>query len=805
MTLKFKRSLIYKSFLATLPLLSLANDLHASELEVIEVTARKRVENMQEVPVSISAFTADELNQAKLRDTTEIANLVPNMQISTPMGDSMPVISMRGISMDDFSLNQSSPVAMYVDEVYKGNPALQSAQMYDLERLEVLRGPQGTLYGKNSTGGAVNFITRKANFNTEGYLTLGLGTENRKEAQGAFQTEIIEDKLAMRVAGTWLTQDGWKVNHHADGEDTNAIDEWATRVSFTYQPVDNLEMLLRLSSSKSTPINYGYSVIPNEAGAGAGLYELFNNDSIGLPAALGVTPPANAPQYSYYNSEGFGLNEINESKTQKRNVTNDAISMTINWDISSDYSLTSITSWDQGEFYTPEGDGTPNKILEIDYWSDADQVSQDLRLTSNLNGKFNFIVGMFYSKEEISSPTNIPAFNDVDFNVDGSLDVNDCADPILFAQGLGEYASASGQVVDATLNYLSTLDPSIPPTLAVFAGLGCQLRNDFDQTRTSLAGYFDGSYELTDALTARLGVRYTSDETTLENFEAAYYGSDNVLFAQTITQESLIEDKIEDQVVTGKVGLDYQIDDSAMVYVNASRGYRNAAFNSQAFNAPFEVLPVKPEYVNAYEIGFKSELFDHLLRLNGAAFYYDYQNQQLLDIDPANATQRLVNIDSSTITGLELELIASVTEDFLVTAGLGLLDTKIEEGTVKGVDLKGNELTQAPKANFNLNLDYYLPLTDIGNLRFNLSTTYIGEQYFDVLNSELIKQEAYWLSNGKISFINNDETYNISLWVKNITDEEYMTKPFDFSDFGMVLTHMGTPRSAGIEITVNFE
>ena len=139
---------------------SLATTVQAAEIETIEVTATKRVENAQSIPVSVSALSADELKNLKIRDTTEISAQVPNMQISTPGGDSYPVISIRGISMDDYSINQSSSVAIYVDEVYKGNPSLQSGQMFDLQRIEVLRGPQGTLFGKNSTGGLVNFITK---------------------------------------------------------------------------------------------------------------------------------------------------------------------------------------------------------------------------------------------------------------------------------------------------------------------------------------------------------------------------------------------------------------------------------------------------------------------------------------------------------------------------------------------------------------------------------------------------------------------------------------------------------------------
>ena len=253
-----------------------SGNVSAASIEEVVVTAQKRAQTVQDVPISISAFSSDELEGLKLRDTTEIASQIINMQISNPMGDSLPVISLRGISMDDFSLNQSSPVAIYVDEVYKGNPALQSVQMFDLARLEVLRGPQGTLYGKNSTGGAVNFITKAPSFTDQGYITVGAGDYGRKEVHGAGETTLIDDVLAVRVAGTWTERDGWKENEYSGGVDGNGIDEWGARITFTYQPKDDVEAILRLAKSDSKVDNYAYTSYEGVSGAGAGLYELFN-------------------------------------------------------------------------------------------------------------------------------------------------------------------------------------------------------------------------------------------------------------------------------------------------------------------------------------------------------------------------------------------------------------------------------------------------------------------------------------------------------------------------------------------------
>ena len=795
--------LFKKTLLAQAVVLCTTN-VHAQQIEEVVVTATKRAESLQDIPVSVSAISGNELGQLGLRDTTQIAAQVPNMQISTPMGDSMPVIAIRGISMDDFSLNQSSPVAIYVDEVYKGHPSLQSVQMFDLERLEVLRGPQGTLYGKNSTGGAVNFITVKPGFETEGYLTAGYGDNDRKELKGAYETTLVDDVLAARVAGTWTDMDGWKENKLPGVDDTNAIDEWGARLTLLFQPSDDLELTLRASRSESEPVNYGYTPTPGPAGAGGGVYELFNNATVGLPALLGVTPPAGSPQESYFPSAGVGDFDIEEDRTENREVNNSAASLTVNWGFSDTLTLTSISSWDDGKFFSPEGDGTPNTILAIDYDSDVTQISQDLRVSSDFDGAFNFIAGAFYSHEDIEAPVNIPLYTDVDLNVDGVLDVNDCADPVLYALDLGDFASAAGQTVDATLNAISQVDPSVPSGLGAFAGSGCQLRNDYDQERTSMALYFDGSYALTDALTARLGLRYNDDETDMDDFMAAYYGSDGILFTPTITQELLPADNISDDEWTGRAGLDYTTEAGNLLYVSYSRGYRNGAFNGQAFNDPAEMEPVDAETVDAWEVGFKSEWLDRRMRLNGAAFYYDYSDQQFLDIDPATAAQRLINIDSSTIYGLELELTALLTDQWTVRSGLGLLESEVDKGVVKGVDVEGNDLVQAPKVNFNLAMDYDIPVGSAGYVQLHADTVYVDDQYFDILNTSLIEQDAYWVSNARISFNSADDRYSVSLWGRNLADEDYSTKSFDLSDFGYTMSHIGSPRMFGVEATLRF-
>ena len=767
-------------------------------IEEVVVTAQKRVERLQEVPVSVTVLSSAALERLKLRDTTEIAAQIPNMQISTPLGDSFPVISMRGVSQDDTGLSQSGPVGLYVDEVYKGSPAFQSVQMFDLERLEVLRGPQGTLYGKNTTGGLVSFTTKKPSFEDSSYLTLGYGSYSRKEAVGAFESSLIDNVLAVRVAGTWRKGDGWRDNKFPGGKDTNALDEWGGRVTALYRPVEQLEIVLRLSASDSNPVNYGYSAHPQPGGAGGGLYELFNSPTLGLPGVLGVTPPAGAAQTSYVPTPGLGDFDIEENKTEKREVENKAVALSIGWEVSDGYTINSITSWDDGEFLSREGDGTPQTIFGSDYLGDANQISQDLRLTSDLDGPFNFIWGAYFSEEEVKAPVNLPLYTDLDLNVDGIFDFNDCLDPILFSAGAGSFATPGAQAVEAAL-----LGSGL--SLGDLAGLGCQARNSFTQTRTSIATYFDGRYDINDALTLRFGLRYTDDEIEMTDYIAALYGSDNILVAPTITQELLPQDIITDGEWTGRVGIDYRFGNDKMIYAAYAEGYRSGAFNGQAFFDPAEMVVVPAEYVDSWEIGFKSLWLENRLRLNGAAFHYDYSNQQFLNVDSETAVQQLASIESSSINGFELELTAAVTEALTLTSGLGWLDTEVKKGELSGVNIKGNKLPQSPEWNFNLSLDYDLVLGDVGTLVLHIDTSWADDRYFDVFNSESIAEDAYWLHNARITFEDADAIYSVSLWVKNIANKVYVTKPFDLIEFAnATFSQIGAPRMFGIEATRRF-
>ena len=726
------------------------------QLEEVIVTAQKRAESLQDVPVSVTALGAEEIEKMNMRNSTEIAAQVPNLQISTPYGDTQPYFSLRGVGTSDYSHAQSSPVAMYVDQIYKSVGALTSMQVYDLERIEVLRGPQGTLYGKNATGGAANFITLAPNFDgPSGYVTLGLGNYNKQIAKGAYQVTAVEDKLAFRGAFIANKMDGWVENKFPGGKDQGEQDDWAVRLSALWQPTEDVQAVLRLAKSESKGQNYGiYAANIDEAVTG-------------------------------YSRDGLDFHENESNYDANKTIENTSVSLIVDWDFNDRHTLTYIAGFDQGEWNSPsDDDGMPIHMDENEYTSDVDQITQELRISSSYDGPFNWIGGVYWDTDEVEATVHYRFFDLWFLDAEsGGFDL----------WGFNEY-------------------------------------NDYTQVREGYAVYANTTYDFTDSLTLTFGLRYSDDDTEIENFYALVGGlteepndpnpeNHSEVWTQSIPTipssfleytpglgprgEVLDDFNFDSDNLSGKIGLDWAISDEIMAYVSFSTGYRSGAMNGQAFLDESELTIVDPEELEAWELGFKTRWFDNQVQLNGSVFYYEYTNQQFIDLTEGGL-QILRNADESEITGLELELTALLTDDLTLRAGVGLLDAEYTDLELGGVDLSGNQLIAAPDVNFNLLLDWTFAKTSFGAFSVLFDTVYTDDQFFDAHNTAATGQESYWLANGRLSLAG--DKYDISAWVKNMADEEYFVYGLPLADAGFGFDYMvrGMPRTYGIEFTYRF-
>jgi iron complex outermembrane recepter protein len=722
-------NLALAAILAASPALAQEGSEDSAESTEIVVTAAKRAENLQDVPIAISAIGGADLAKSRITSVDSLVTKVVNLQLTSIVGDNTPIFALRGVSMSDYSLNQSSPVATYYDEVYKGNFAFLGVAMYDLERIEVLKGPQGTLYGKNTTGGAVNLITRTAKLGeTGGSFSAGYGNYNRIDVNGAVNVPLGE-KAALRVAGTYAKADGWFKNVVPGKADLAETREWGVRGSLYVEASDTVRFTLRASTSYQNPRNYGIYAQP---------------EAINRP--------------------GLSKWQIASNIDERRRARTYSAALTANVDLSDTLMLTSITSWDKGNLsFYEDTDGTATELLEIPYTDRASQIAQDLRLTSDTGGPFDFILGAYYNREKVYNSTTFEIAKDIDSDGLPGITANDCA---------------------------------------VGLPLACLFRNEFNQVKKSIALYTDLKYEVSDAITLRGGLRYTKDKGRQSDFVADALGVDGSLIANLIPLSQL---KYSTDNLSGKIGLDFNLADGNMIYGHVSKGYRAPSFNAQAFFDPSELSIAKPEKVTAYELGAKTQFADRKVTLNLAGFYFDYRNQQFINVDPATAAQTLLNIPKSRIMGGEADLSVRASDQLSLRAGLGLLSTKIKTGTVSGTDVSGNRLSNAPKLSFNAGIDLTLFDSGSGKLSLHPELSYQTNQYFEVLNVPRLRQQGYALFSGHIDWESEDGRWNASVWGKNLTDKQYFTSRVDLlAGFGFDYNHVGAPRTYGISVGMEF-
>ena len=737
-TQKGQKSIIGSVFLmlAGTSSFALAQEAEVADANEIIVTANKRSENLQNVSISVSAVTGDVLEKGRTTQIDELVSKVPNLQLTSTVGDNTPIFALRGVSLNDFSLNQSGPVATYYDEVYKGNFALLGIALFDLERVEVLRGPQGTLYGKNTTGGAVNLISRAPKLGeTSGYLNAGYGNYNRFDVNGAINVPLGQ-KAALRVAGTFAKADGWFENVLPGQPDLAGVSEYGVRAVLYVEPSDKVSFTLRGSTSHQNPRNYG-------------IYA--------EPAAV--------------NRAGLENRQIAANETSKRRARTYSVALTGNIDLSDTLSLTSITSWDKGNLnFIEDTDGQGIALLEIPYTDRATQFAQDLRLTSDFDGPFNFILGGYFNREKVFNASTFKIAQDVasggDVDGDGFVTDADCA--------------------------------------ATTAGEACQFGNSFDQIKKSFAVYTDASFALSDTIKLKGGLRFTRDTGSQPNFIAEQLGPSGAVLGVTIpTPATPLSYKISN--LSGKIGLDFQVAPDNLLYATYSRGFRAPSFNAQAFFDPSELNVAAAEKVDSFEIGSKNRFADRAITLNMAAFYYKYRNQQFINVDPATAAQTLLNIPKSRIWGGEAELTARPSERITLRGSLGILNAKIQQGLVSGANVAGNKLTNAPSVTASAGFDATLYDGSAGKFSASGDLAYTSSQFFDVVNTPRLRQSGYALLSGHIDWSSANERINVSIWGKNLANKFYFTSRVDLlAGFGFDYNHASAPRTYGITVGTKF-
>ncbi len=702
-------------------------------IEEIVVTAEKREENLQDVPVSVSAFTGDTIEKLGLRQSVDITAQTPNFSVGYPNGDGgIPALFIRGVGLNDFGVLNQGPVATYADQTYIASNAAQIFQLLDVDRVEVLRGPQGTLYGRNANGGAVNFISRKPTTEWEGWGRASYGSWESTKFEGAIGGPI-SDVIGVRASLLKIDSDGWLENQ-VTGNDQNGADDLAWRVLLEANPNDSTNLLVNLHGGKSESDSTQYQHL-GTLDPESELDPEFDQCTPAQIAALQCVDVAGYSEYAPY----FGLPAVpgyddgNYDYEPKNDTDFWGVSLTATFDVG-EFEITSITSFDDIDDSRPEEtDASPNPLIHGLLAVDQQTFSQEIRIAQDRDS-WSWLAGAYYMKDEATDETgfDLPL---LDFN----------------------FASHT------------------------------------DQEITSMAIFADAKFDLSEAWSLSTGLRYTKEDIE----------QDVLLFLVPFdpVDPPLVEGSPDEDFdnVSGRVVLDYRVSDDILIYGGITTGFKAGGIQSSLDG----IFPYDEEKLISYEGGFKSTLADGRVRLNGAVFYYDYQDLQVFTFINVGdiGFSFLDNASDARVYGAEIELQMLPTDQLFINLGLGLLDSEYEDFVNPDGDQSGNQVTLSPDVTFNGLVQYDVPLGDLGAVTFQVDWNYQDEVFFDSLNNPLLSQDSYWLYNGRVAWSSADEHWEAALWGRNLGDEEYLVYAFDLSFLGFHERMLGTPRSVGVEVT----
>ena len=696
----------------------------------IVVTAQRREQSLQDVSIAVTVVTGDQLKEQGVANINQLQNSAPNLEIEPAFGGGAAQFRLRGVGFQDYASNNSPTVGIYVNEVAFPVPVMTQGLVFDIERVEVLRGPQGTLYGRNTTGGAINFITRKPTDEFAAGIFGEYGRYNEAKLEG-YVSGPLTDTLKARLAASTQQGGGWQHNRDT-GEELGDADRGGVRGMLEFEPNDALNLLL--------DAHYSWDNSENQ-----GLYLL--ND-LHTANGFGPTIPADTDR----SLTGWGLSpalvaDTNLTATSKPGRDNSAwgLSLIGGYDFGGAVlsSITSYESLDREEF----GDWDSSSSIEADtfFGSDVWVFSQELRLSSHGDGPFVWTVGANFSKQDL----NERYFSD-------------------FIDIFGTYG-----------------------------------RVNYDQVVKSISVFGQGEYALSEKLKFIAGLRFENEDRNLNGFGTAFGGAQALPPTNVSTSMNPL---------TGKAGLEFRPVQGLMLYASASRGTKSGGFTTYNTGNSSAIQPFKPEVLWAYEVGFKTDLVD-TVTLNGAAFYYDYKDQQVLTaVYGVNGpVGRFANAPKSKIWGAEVELTWRPVDGLNIFQSFGYKEGKYVEFNDLSIPLsraanapvyidRADEPLPFPDISYNGSASYSTAVG--GGFSLMAETNYSYHDYYPSWLGAKYDVPSYWLVNASVNLYPTDGPWSIGVWARNLFNAEYdLTRNFFTS---ADIAQPGRPRTYGVRLSADF-
>ncbi len=803
----------------------LAQDQRSTGLEEIVVTAQRREASLQNTPIAITAFTADKLNDLGVFDVAQVGDFAPNVFIGKqPSSNSNMGIFIRGVGNNETALLADPKVGVYIDGVYMSKSVGGVFDIVDMERIEVLRGPQGTLFGRNTTGGAINVTTKKPTGELGGRAEASVGNYGYMRYGGSLDLPAVGD-FAAKLSYMAMETDGWAHNHY-DGAPVVP----ATKVEDDLASEDNkaYRIALRWTPTESLAFDYSYD----------------NTDNKGVPTPFQITD-VKTSLYNGFTTTPFDFqalggsyyrqmaNTIGDPNKRREDYKLDAVSeewleveghtFTAAWEVADNLTLKYIygkrktdsgydsTDLDGGAhtardlFYgvfagnngkipTPGFHAVIDKgIIEMD--------SHELQIIGTaFEDKLKYTGGLFYFEEDVEQ-NNPQTF---------ALPIAFIAKQGAYTPGIGPLYDAAGFCPPAYGGYLCVGSQRLPIPGASDSGVPGLSDLHYGQNAKSWAAYGQGTYAITEQFDLTLGIRYTEDEK-----DAWLYNQD--IPGITEAAPAKADDKWDN--ISYLVNGNYAITDDISVYLTYATGYNGGGFNARASNIASFATPFDKEEVETWELGLKSELLDNRLRLNVAVFTNDYTDIQIAQFEAGTggASTRIVNAGAGTYRGIEFDIAMVPVDGLTIDLTYGYLDAEFDEylalnpATNMLEDISNvTAVQESPKNTAALGVQYDFEPFSFGALSARVDVAYKDETVFQVIENPLNSANDRTLVNGRISLNDiklgccEEGSLRVSLWGKNLTDEEYRQWGIDFGSLGFIGNTYGEPRTYGLDVVYNF-
>lgn len=715
-----------------------------SGIEEVTVTARRREENLQDTPISITAFTAEGLEARNVENAAELGAFTPNMEFdnAAPLSNSNAASSIfiRGIGQTDFTLNIDPGVGLYVDGVYVARSLGGNLDVLDVERIEILRGPQGTLFGRNTIGGAIVITSKQPSEELEASLGLTTGTDDRLDVKASVNVPFGENFFG-RISLATLNRHGYVARLHT-GEQTGDVDRLIGRGALRWKPTDDLTLDLVVDGTRMRELGAGATPV---AAVETAAFAAFHNRFVASPPCVPAPSPRDNP--NCFNEQFLPGSPFQSNGTFPVASDLDVYGVALTGELElAALTLKSISSYRRLESFTSrDADHSPLSIAGTSVDLDQEQISQEFQVLGEfLDGRVDSTAGVYYFGETGSDRNNVD-FSTVDVLSGGSVDNDAFA---VFAQ--------------ATVNVTS---------------------------RLHLTG----------------GVRYTN-ETKRFSPDQVVTGAvppASIPFPAGTRVLPLGEVSRDAEDVSALVSLAYDWTDDLMTYATYSQGFRSGGFTQRVFPPRGTVPSFEPEFVDTYEIGAKATMLDARLRLNAAAFLTDYRDLQVNVLDGAATTTQ--NAAAAEISGFEVEVVVVPIEGLLLEAGIGHLDAKYTRvSTIALLDID-DKLVNTPEWSGALGMSYEFAVGDLGHFTPRVDWAYRSAVYNDAPNTPLIRQEGYGLLNASLRFESRDRRTAATLSGRNLLNEEYITSAFaDLRTQGIAEATYGRPAEWALSLTREF-